>query len=150
MHIIYHCVGGAHSSVVATAIHLNRLPIDKKPSAEDILNISYFDTITRRDRGKIIFRGIDEKGHRIYNMGRQFIPHFVIPVIKDTWNMLDGNPDDLLLVSTMDSVNFLMRLGGMTSRRLNWVSFGRPIVTHGVIQTYFNIVKIVEETKKRL
>ncbi|KAB3531471.1 DUF3189 family protein [Alkaliphilus serpentinus] len=150
MHIIYHCVGGSHSSVVATAIHLNRLPIDQKPSMSDILNISYFDKMTIRDRGKIIYRGTDEKGNKIYNMSRQFVPQLVIPLIEDTWNMLGGNPEELLMVSTMSSVNFLMRLGGFTSRRMNWVSFGRPIVASGVLQTYFNIVKIVEETKKRL
>ncbi|SCY17468.1 DUF3189 family protein [Alkaliphilus peptidifermentans] len=150
MHIIYHCVGGAHSSVVAATIHLNRLPLDKKPTVSDLLNIPYYDTITVRDRGKIIYRGTDERGHKIYTMGRQFVPHLVVPVVEDTWKMLKGNIDDLVIVSTLSTVNFLMRLGGMTSRRFNWVSFGRPIVARGTIQTYFNIVKIVEETKKSL
>lgn len=150
MHVIYHCVGGAHSSVVASAIHLNRLPTDKVPSVDDLLNISYFDAMTIKDRGKIIYRGTDEYGHRIYTMSRQFVPHLVVPVIEDTWRLLNGDCENLMLVSTLCTVNFLMRLGGFTSRRMNWVSFGRPIVSRGTIQTYPNLVKIVVDTKKNL
>lgn len=150
MHVIYHCVGGAHSSVVASAIHLKKLPEDKIPSIDDILNISYFDAMTIKDRGKIVFRGTDEGGHRVYTMSRQFVPHLVIPVIEDTWRLLNGSLDNIMLISTLSTVNFMMRLGGFTSRRMNWVSFGRPIVARGTQQTYPNLVKIVQETKKRL
>ncbi|WP_026477979.1 DUF3189 family protein [Alkaliphilus transvaalensis] len=150
MHVIYHCVGGAHSSVLATAIHLNKLPMDHKPSIEDILHIPYFDTMTVRDRGKIIYRGTDEMGNRIYNLSRQFVPHLVIPVIEDTWKLLNGNCDNLLIVSTLSSVNTLMRIGGMASRRWNWVKFGRPIVARGSLHAYFDLVEIVKATKKRL
>lgn len=150
MHIIYHCVGGAHSSVVASAIHLNRLPENKIPTVDDILNISYFDTMTIKDRGKIILRGTDERGHSIYTMSRQFVPHLVVPVIKDAWQLLNGSLDNVMLISTLSTVNFPMRLGGFTSRRMNWVAFGRPIVARGVLKAYPNLVKIVQETKKRL
>ncbi len=150
LHIIYHCVGGAHSSVLATAIHLNKLPMDRKPSIDDILNISYFDTMIKRDQGKIIYRGTDENGHRIYNLSRQFVPHLVIPVIEDTWKLLNGNCDNLMIVSTLSTVNLLMRLGGFTSRRMNWIKFGRPIVAKGSLQSYFHLVDIVKDTKKRL
>ncbi|GAB6088147.1 DUF3189 family protein [Alkaliphilus crotonatoxidans] len=150
MHIIYHCVGGAHSSVVASAIHLNRLPSDHIPAPSDLLNIPYFDTLTIRDRGKVMYRGTDELGHRIYTLSRQFVPHLVIPVIQDTWHMLGAKPEDLMIVSTLSTVNFLMRLGGFTSRRMNWVKLGRPIVTRGTIKAYPDLVKIVLDTKKKL
>lgn len=150
MHIIYHCVGGAHSSVIASAIHLNKLPIDRHPTVDDILNVPYFDILTIKDRGRIMLRGTDEKGNRVYTLSRQFVPHLVVPVIEDTWNMLGESPDNLMIVSTLSAVNFLMRLGGFTSRRMNWVKFGRPIVARGTLQTYPNLVDIVLETKKRL
>ncbi len=150
MHVVYHCVGGAHSSVVAAAIHLKRLPTDKIPTVEDLLNISYFDAMTIKDRGKIIYRGTDEFGNRIYTMSRQFVPHLVIPVIEDTWRVLSGSCENLMLVSTLSTVNFTMRLGGFTSRRMNWVSFGRPIVAKGTLKTYPNLVRIVEVTKENL
>ncbi len=150
MHVIYHCVGGAHSSVVAAAIHLKRLPIDKIPALEDLLNISYFDAMTIKDRGKIIYRGTDGDGNRIYTMSRQFVPHLVIPVIEDTWRALNGSCEGLMLVSTLSTVNFAMRVGGFTSRRMNWVSFGRPIVAKGTLKTYPKLVSIVEDTKEKL
>ncbi|MBM7613544.1 hypothetical protein JOC73_000052 [Alkaliphilus hydrothermalis] len=150
MHVIYHCVGGAHSSVLATAIHLNKLPMENKPTVDDILNIPYFDNMTIRDRGKIMFRGTDEMGNCIYNLSRQFVPHLAIPLIEDTWRLLNGHCDDLMIISTLSTVNFLMKLGGFTSRRMNWVRFGRPIVARGSLQAYFDVVKIVEETKTKL
>lgn len=148
MYIIYHCVGGAHSSAIASAIHLGMLPINKKPSLKDILSLSYFDTLNKKDQGKIIFRGIDENGHKVFTLSRQFVPHLVIPAIKDAWELAGGSKNDLLLVNTMDGVNFLMKIGGFSSRRLNLVAFGRPIVAYGTILTYNKLVKIVENTKK--
>ncbi|ABR48385.1 conserved hypothetical protein [Alkaliphilus metalliredigens QYMF] len=150
MYVVYHCVGGAHSSVTASAIHLNKLPINHRPSLEDLLNIPYYDTLTIKDRGKIIYRGTDEDGHRIHTLGRQFVPHLVVPIIQETWSLLEGTDANLVMVSTMPTVNFLMRVGGFSSRRMNWVSFGRPIVARGTLQTYFNLTEIVKETKKRL
>ncbi|WP_427339053.1 DUF3189 family protein [Caloranaerobacter sp. DY30410] len=148
MYIIYHCVGGTHSSAIASAIHLGILPNNKKPSLKDILSLSYFDTLNKKDQGKIIFRGIDENGHKVFTLSRQFVPHLVIPAIKDAWELAGGNKDELLLVNTMDGVNFLMKIGGFSSRRLNLVTFGRPIVAYGTILTYNKLVKIVENTKK--
>ena len=47
MHIIYHCVGGAHSSVIASAIHLGMLPKTRVATNSEILSIPYYDNITR-------------------------------------------------------------------------------------------------------
>lgn len=148
MYIIYHCVGGAHSSAIASAIHLGILPSKIKPNMSDILSLSYFDTLNKKDQGKIIFRGIDEKGHKVFTLSRQFVPHLVIPAIKDAWELAGGKKDELLLVNTMDGVNFLMKIGGFSSRRLNLVKFGRPIVAYGTVLTYHKLVRIVENTKK--
>lgn len=150
LHIIYHCVGGAHSSPTAAAIHLNMLPMDYIPRKEDLLYIPFYDTLKKTDRGKIVYRGTDERGNKIYTLSRQFVPHLVIPAIQDTWNILGGNEKDLLLVDTVPCVNWLMRIGGFSSRRLNWVRFGRPIVTRGTLSTYPNLVNIVKKTKKMI
>lgn len=148
MHIIYHCVGGAHSSPTAAAIHLNMLPTDHIPNKLDILNLPFFDTLEKKDRGKIIYRGTDEFDNKVYTLGRQFIPDIIINSIKDMWGILNQKEDDLLIVNTLPSVNLLMKIGGFSSRRLNLVKFGRPIVLHGTLSAYTNIVKIVKETKK--
>lgn len=150
MHIIYHCVGGTHSSAIASALHLGLLSMDKKPTITDILSISYFDRLTKEDQGKILLRGIDEYNNKVYTLSRQFSPHLVIPAIKDSWELAGGNREELLLVNTMPAVNFLMKLGGFSSRRLNLVSFGRPIVAKGTVNAYDDIVRIVNNTKKNI
>ncbi len=150
MHIIYHCVGGAHSSVIASAIHLDKLPVDYLPSLDDLLNIPYFDTLTVKDRGRVMYRGSDKGGNRIYTLSRQFVPHLVIPVIEDTWKILGQDPENLMIVSTLSAVNFQMRLGGFASRRMNWVKLGRPIVARGTLKAYSDLVRIVLDTKKKL
>jgi hypothetical protein len=150
MNIIYHCVGGTHSSAMAAAIHLGHLPSDRQPTKEEILSLPYFDTLTRAEHGRIMFRGIDEYGNKVYTLSRQFSPNLVIPAIKDAWELAGGDKDDLLLVNTMPPVNILMKIGGFSSRRLNLVSFGRPIVTKGAQLAFFKFRKIVEDVKSKL
>ncbi|TCO80089.1 DUF3189 family protein [Marinisporobacter balticus] len=150
MYIIYHCVGGCHSSCTAAAIHLNMLPTDHTPSKYDLLNIPFFDTLEKTDQGKIIYRGTDTFGNKVHTLGRQFSPQIVIPAIKDMWRILGQKEEDLLIVNTLPCVNFLMRIGGFSSRRLKWVKFGRPIVTRGTLSAYKNIIQVVEETKEIL
>ncbi len=150
LHIIYHCVGGAHSSPTAAAIHLNMLPMDHIPSKYDLLNIPFYDTLEKIDRGKIILRGTDEFGNKVYTLSRQFEPKIILSVITDMWSILGNKPNDLLLVDTLPCVNTLMKIGGFSSRRLKWVKFGRPIVAKGTIDTYPNLVNVVKKTKEML
>ncbi|MTI49106.1 DUF3189 family protein [Sporosalibacterium faouarense] len=150
MHIIYHCVGGTHSSAIAAAVHLNLLPDNKKPSPKEILSIPFFDTLVKEDQGKILYRGSDNQSNKIYTLSRQFSPQLVLPAIKDAWELAGGKRENLLLVNSMPAVNLLMKIGGFSSRRLGLVSFGRPIVTRGTIKAYDAIVKIVNNTKTRI
>lgn len=69
------------------------------------------------------------------------------------WDMhyiLHGNNKGLFLVDTKPVVNLLMNIGGFTSRKLHWVSFGRPIVTKGTQQAYMNIVNVVKDVKNNI
>ena len=43
MKIIYSCYGGTHSSPIAAAIHLGRLPDDRIPSPEELMKTDYYD-----------------------------------------------------------------------------------------------------------
>ncbi len=150
LHIIYHCVGGSHSSPTAAAIHLNMLPTDHIPSKYDLLNITFYDALEPMDQGKIIYRGTDEFGNKVYTLSRQFIPHLIIPAIKDMWSILGQKEEDLLIIDTLSCVNTLMKIGGCLSRRFHFVKIGRPIVTYGTLLAYKDLVQIVEETKKML
>lgn len=150
MNIVYHCVGGTHSSAIAAAIHLEQLPKYQKPSKQEILSVPYFDSLNKEDQGKILFRGKDSLNNSIFTLSRQFVPQLVLPAIKDAWELAGGKLEDLMLVNTMPSVNTLMRIGGFSSRRLGLASIGRPIVTLGVINAYEDILKIVTDTQKAI
>lgn len=149
MKIIYHCVGGTHSSAIAAAIHLNILPSDRVPTADEIMGIGYFDTMQKKDMGLLILKGIDEFGNEVYSLGRQFNKNLVLNTVKSTYSISNKNADDLLFIDTMTTVNMLMKIGGFSSRRLHLVSFGRPIVIKGAQNAYKDIIDLVKDTKEQ-
>ncbi|KXZ39402.1 Protein of unknown function [Alkalithermobacter thermoalcaliphilus JW-YL-7 = DSM 7308] len=149
MNIIYHCVGGTHSSAIASAIHLKFLPENKIPSKEEIMSIGYFDTLDKPDQGKIIYRGSDEFGNKVYTLSRQLNKNLVLNTLKDSYSLAGGNLGDIILVDTMQCVNILMKIGGFSSRKLKLVFFGRPIVIKGSQLAYMNIVNLVRDIKSK-
>lgn len=150
MIVVYHDVGGAHSTAAAANIHINKLPIDRVATEEELLNLPTFDKVTKADMGHLIYIGEDELKNKVYTLGRQYKPNLVIPAVKDMYSIVEPNKDELVLVDTMPTVNLLMKIGGFSSRRLHWVSFGRPIVTKGTQQAYMDIVNIVKGVKNSL
>ncbi|WP_010235830.1 DUF3189 family protein [Clostridium arbusti] len=150
MIIIYHDVGGTHSTAIAANLHINRLPMDRLPSKEELLNLPTFDKIEKSDLGHLMYIGQDEFEAKVYTLGRKYKPNLVIPAIEDMYSVLKGNREELYVIDTHPTVNLLMKIGGFTSRGLKWVSFGRPIVTYGSIKAYKDIVNIVKGVKDNL
>lgn len=150
MIVVYHDVGGAHSTAAAANIHINKLPMDRVATKEELLKLPTFDKMTKADMGHLIYIGDDEYKNKVYTLPRQYKPNLVIPAIKDMHSILEPNVDDLIIVDTMPTVNLLMKIGGFSSRRLHWVSFGRPIVIKGTQQAYMDIVNIVKGVKNNL
>ncbi len=109
-HIIYHCFDGCHSSSVATAIHLNMLPEDHRPSYHDIMHIPFFDNLEETDKGKIIYRGTDEMNNKVYTLSRKYISHIVLPTLLDVWKILGQKKSQLMLINTQHCVNNYMKL----------------------------------------
>lgn len=147
--VVYHDVGGAHSTAVAANIHINRLPADRVPNREELLKLPTFDKIKKEQMGHLIYIGEDEFNEKVYTLARKYNPELVIPAITDMFSIFKGNSNDLIIVDTKPTVNFLMALGGFSSRRLHMISFGRPIVTKGTQQAYMDIVNLVKDTKKK-
>lgn len=67
---IYNCYGGTHSSALAAAYHLKKLPFSRKPSKNEILSTDCFNQLSPKEMGKLIFHGLDEEGHQVYTIGR--------------------------------------------------------------------------------
>ncbi|GAB6100742.1 DUF3189 family protein [Halanaerocella petrolearia] len=149
MDIIYHDIGGAHSVATAAAIHLNKIPSDSKPTKEELLSLPTFDKVKKQDLGHLLYQGDDEFDNSVYTLGYKYSSKITLPVIKDTYNLV-GDKDDLLLVDTKPTINFLMKVGGFLSRGLGVVSVGRPIVVYGVLQTYPQIAQLVTDVKRQL
>lgn len=150
MMIVYHDVGGAHSTAVAANVHINKLPVNRIPSKQEILNLPTFDKIEKDQVGHLMYIGTDELNAQIYTLSRQRKPDLVIRAITDMYCILHGNTNGLIIVDTKLAVNLLMNIGGFTSRKLQWVSFGRPIVTKGTQQAYMDIVNIVKNVKNNM
>ncbi|QXM06861.1 DUF3189 family protein [Crassaminicella indica] len=150
MHIIYHDVGGTHSTIIAASIHLHRLPINRLPTKDEILSIPLFDRLEKKDIGRLIYHGNDEYNNSVYTLSRQYAPHLAVNSIKTVLDMINKDQREALCVDTSPAVNNIMRIGGGSSRRLGLVAFGRPIVTYGTIKAYPKIIEIVKKTKLKI
>lgn len=150
MHVVYSCYGGAHSSRTAAAIHLGRLPVDRVPGAREILAVPGFDRVENDRLGIAELAGVDDAGHRVYVLGRGPRPGIVERAFQSGFRAGGGDPDQLLFVNTLSTVNLLMRVGGFLSRRLGWVRLGRPLVVLGTRRAYPAIVRLVQETRALL
>lgn len=147
MIVVYHDVGGSHSSATAANIHINRLPYDEIPDKKDLLSLPTFDKLERNQRGHLIYIGMDEYGSSVYTISRQYKPNLVIPAIIDMYKAVNGDTKHLYIVNTSPTVNTLMKIGGFSSRRLGLVSFGRPIAAYGTLKAYNDIVEVVKKVK---
>ncbi|BAH05489.1 DUF3189 family protein [Clostridium kluyveri] len=150
MIVIYHDVGGAHSTSVAANIHINRLPVDRIPNKKELLSLPTFDKIEKNQIGRLMYIGEDEFNAKVYTLARKYNQNLVVRAIEDMYSILHGNNNELLIVDTKPTVNLLMNIGGYASRKLHWVNFGRPIVTKGTQQAYMNIVNLVKSVKNNL
>ncbi|MCT8978155.1 DUF3189 family protein [Clostridium sp. CX1] len=149
MIVIYHDVGGTHSTATAANIHINNLPVDRIPNKSELLALPTFDKIHKNQLGHMIYIGKDEFGSKVYTVGRKYSPELLIPAIKDIFNIAGGE-EELKIVDTHPTVNMWMKIGGFTSRKLGIVSIGRPIVTYGTLKAYNSIAEIVKGVKSSI
>ncbi len=145
--IIYRCFGGAHSSVVAAAIHLGQLKSDSLPTDEELMNLTLFDRQGKDAHGQLHFLGFDEQGRHIYSVGCRNAGASVEKTLKEVAGLM-GVAGDLHFVDTLRCVNIKMRVGGYLSRRWGLIKLGRPLVLDGTRQAFPNLVKLVEQSGK--
>jgi hypothetical protein len=146
MKIIYHCFGGSHSSVTAAAIHLGLLEKHRPPTNDELMSLPYYDKTTNNDFGSIRFMGVDEYGNQVYVLGKKSLGGRFTNILNGVAQIL-GKDNQVIVVNTMDRVNISMKLGGFTSRRIGLPSLGRPVVTKGTRDAFFDLVNLVEITR---
>ncbi|MBS3948897.1 MAG: DUF3189 family protein [Dethiobacter sp.] len=147
--IIYHCYGGAHSSVVAAAIHLGQLKGSTLPSNADFMRLTLFDRQTKDGHGLLHFFGFDEQGRQVYSLGCRNAGKTVEQVLLQVAEMI-GAGGELSFIDTLHCVTLKMRIGGYLSRRWLLVRLGRPLVLSGTREAFPALVRLVEKVKNEV
>ncbi|KEF36807.1 Protein of unknown function (DUF3189) [Schinkia azotoformans MEV2011] len=147
---IYDDYAGTHSTALAAAYHLKKLPTDRKLTKQEILNIDYFNKLTKDDFGKLFFHGIDDEGNSVYSIGRKR-SKLVIPALKELSQLLQENyqnKERIIFSNTSPTVPIAMTMGGLFSRGLHIDIIGVPLLVIGAKQCCNNIIRLVEYTKQ--
>lgn len=148
---IYNCYAGTHSSSLASAVHLGQLPADRLPTRDEIINAPYFNKLSKKDMGKLIYRGTDDQGHKVYTLGRGS-SKILIKGMENLLNLLHGESgvaDKVIFSNMSPAVPPAMTFGGMLSRALGIHFLGVPLLVLGSKQTYKTIIELVRLTKER-
>ncbi|KAA0561450.1 DUF3189 family protein [Rossellomorea aquimaris] len=146
---IYNDFGGTHTTSLAAAYHLRLL----KPTAltkEDILSVPYFNQLTKKEAGQILYRGMDEENNPVYTIGRRS-SKYVVPALTDLSTILIrryGSNEKIILSNTSPTVPPLMTAGGFLSRELGIDWIGVPLLVKGAQQCHRLIEQLVKETKQ--
>ena len=143
MRIIYHCYGGAHSSVTAAAIHLGLLPLPTV-SPEAIVSLPYFDEHCGKELGQLFYYGQDIHGNDVLILGCARSANILKRTVRSALRLSSGD-NDPLFINTLNGVNWCMRIGGFLSRRLGWTLVGRPLVTKGTLRALPRLTALVTE-----
>ncbi|SHF36516.1 Protein of unknown function [Seinonella peptonophila] len=148
---IYNDYGGTHTTSMAAAYHLKKLPqAERKLTSEEILNIKYFNQLTKKDFGKLIFHGNDEDGNPVYTIGRKR-EKLVVPSLKELTLLLQTKfhfNEKIVFSNTSPTVPMVMSLGGFFSRGLKMDFIGVPLLVKGAKKCCDNIYRLVENTKR--
>lgn len=147
MKIIYHCFGGSHSSVLAAALHLGWIEKSRLPAIDQLMAVPYFDKTSDEDFGCIRFMGVDEYGNEIYVLGKKSFAGYRYSNLLMGIAEILGVKEELFVVDCMSRVNWIMKLGGFTSRRAGLISLGRPVLGLGTRSAFLNLVNLVEITR---
>lgn len=147
---IYDDFAGTHSTALAAAYHLKKLPTDRKLTKEEILHVDYFNKLTSADMASIVFHGIDEDGNSVYTLGRKR-SKLIVKALKNLSLLLQEKhqgQEKLIFSNTSPTVPLAMTFGGLFSRRLKMDFLGVPLLVLGAKQSCHDILRLVEYTKQ--
>lgn len=147
---IYNCYGGTHTSSLASAIHLGRLPLERIPTKQEILNTDYFNKLGYKDMGRFVYRGTDSEGDKVFTLGRG-LSKVVTPAVENLVRLFydEFGVNGRIIMSNMSpTVPPALTIGGFLSRGLGIRFLGEPLLVLGARQAYKKIVELVLLTKK--
>ncbi|MCT4570963.1 DUF3189 family protein [Bacillus thuringiensis] len=147
---IYTDFGGTHTTSLAAAYHLNKLPTDRKLTKEEILNVDYFNKLKTEDMGKIIFHDFDNVFARFLlnasSLVQQLLMRRIQSYIQDDHVHLCH--EKIIFSNTSPTVPLPMTFGGLFSRRFHIDFIGVPLLVWGAKICCDNIQRLVSYTKE--
>ncbi|MTT30948.1 DUF3189 family protein [Terrilactibacillus sp. BCM23-1] len=146
---IYNDYGGTHTTALAAAYHLNKLPKEGKLTKEQILETPFFNKLKTSDMGVLFFHGIDSDGNSVYTVGRGAAKQMK-RLLKSLTELLQekyNGTEKVVLSNTSPTVPITMTFGGLFSRRLHIDFIGVPLLVLGAKQCCHDILRVVEHTK---
>lgn len=148
--VFYHCYGSAHSSVVASAIHVGLLPQDRTPTPGEIAGLEHFDRLPHHLIGLPIHIGRDESGHEVYIVGLGGERRALKRAAGCLVTLMGFPRDTLMMFDALTAAGLFTRIGGFLSRRLGLVRLGRPLCIAELRRDYPRFVRVVREAKATL
>jgi hypothetical protein len=148
--IIYYCYGSAHSSVVAAAIHLGRLPSRRIPTVSEICGLPDFDRSTDQYLGMIHYKGKDEWGNRVYTVGLGSRSTEASRALRSMIRISGGDPGEFRFFNALQCLKFTAKVGGALSRRYGLRGLGRPLAAWGVRRSYPLLISLVERVHEEV
>ncbi len=148
-YVIFHCYGGAHSSVTSAGIYLGLLPRNRVPGTGELLTVPHYDGEEPITHGHFRFMGRDQTSRAVFVLGKGMMgpqTNRLMAVVAGIY----GCAGNLFSIDTTAFVNTLMVIGGYTSRVLKLVCLGRPIVVLGTKLAYFNFVELAHGAGQKL
>lgn len=145
MKIFYYCYGGAHSSVIAAALHLKK--INYPINYSEVLDFPYFDLNTPQQKGLPILLGKDELENEIYFVGYGKNKEMIVKLLKSFLQLNGIVDDDYLFVNALDKINWRVKLGGFLSKALKQKYLGSKFTALGILLSAEQINDKVEKVK---
>ncbi|MFF3024396.1 DUF3189 family protein [Gottfriedia sp. NPDC057948] len=146
---IYNDYGGTHTTSLAAAYQKQLPQSERTLTTDEILNVKYFNQLTNKDFGKLIFHGNDEDGNSVYTIGRKR-NKLLVPALKEMTLLLQSKvhfDEKIVFSNTSPTVPLVMSFGGFFSRGLKIDFIGVPLLVKGAKQCCDNIYRLVEHTK---
>jgi hypothetical protein len=150
MKIFYHCYAGAHSSVVAAALHCGKLPLQRVPTLTEIMAVPYFDQTPYYMIGMPYLMGRDEFGHEVYFIGMRRGGSIVKNAIFSYFQLCRLSHDQARFFDALHVINLSTKIGGGLSRRFGCICIGRRLCAWGIQRSYRGFVDLVQNVKQEL
>lgn len=150
MKILYYCHSGVHASVVASGIHLGLLPVDRKPSHQEILQLPHFDNRGNYPSGTPFFMGQDEGGNYVYTLAVGNEALLAPKTVRCFMDLFALPSQDTYLVDAVKYSTAKLKWGGWISVDLGLKMVGRPMILSAINRAYSNYVEQVQRLKQKL